>query len=118
MQYCTEKSWYVLRVRSQTERLVHLGLHHKQFEVLNPTYQALSIRRDRRKVLARHYFLQLHVCSQPAQFGIPFGNLENTRSGRDFEKPKLSDSFSGRPDQKCRFAEKTRGRLFLWGTDF
>ena len=51
MQYCTEKSWYVLRVRSQAERLVHLGLHHKQFEVLNPTYQALSIRKDRRKVL-------------------------------------------------------------------
>ncbi|HIN47754.1 MAG TPA: hypothetical protein EYM80_05980, partial [Deltaproteobacteria bacterium] len=51
MHYCTEKSWYVLRVRSQAERLVHVGLHHKQFEVLNPTYQALSIRRDRRKVL-------------------------------------------------------------------
>ena len=56
MQYCTEKSWYVLRVRSQTERLVHVGLHHKQFEVLNPTYQALSIRRDRRKVLTRPIF--------------------------------------------------------------
>ena len=56
MQYCTEKSWYVLRVRSQAERLVHVGLHHKQFEVLNPTYQALSIRRDRRKVLTRPIF--------------------------------------------------------------
>ena len=56
MQYCTEKSWYVLRVRSQSERLVHVGLHHKQFEVLNPTYQALSIRRDRRKVLTRPIF--------------------------------------------------------------
>ena len=51
MQYCTEKSWYVLRVRSQAERLVHVSLHHKQFEVLNPTYQALSIRKDRRKML-------------------------------------------------------------------
>ena len=56
MQYCTEKSWYVLRVRSQAERLVHLGLHHKQFDVLNPTYQVLSIRRDRRKVLTRPIF--------------------------------------------------------------
>ena len=56
MQYCTEKSWYVLRVRSQAERLVHVGLHQKQFEVLNPTYQALSIRRDRRKVLTRAIF--------------------------------------------------------------
>ena len=51
MHYCTEKSWYVLRVRSQAERLVQVGLHHKQFEILNPTYQALSIRKDRRKVL-------------------------------------------------------------------
>ena len=56
MQYCTGKSWYVLRVRSQAERLVQVGLHHKQFEVLNPTYQALSIRRDRRKVLTRPIF--------------------------------------------------------------
>ena len=53
MHYCPEKSWYVLRVRAQAERLVHVGLHHKQFEVLNPTYQALSIRRDHRKVLTR-----------------------------------------------------------------
>jgi transcription termination/antitermination protein NusG len=56
MHYCPEKSWYVLRVRSQAERLVNVGLHHKQFEVLNPTYQALSIRRDRRKVLTRPIF--------------------------------------------------------------
>ena len=56
MQYCIEKSWYVLRVRSQAERLVHVGLHNKQFEVLNPTYQALSIRKDRRKVLTRPIF--------------------------------------------------------------
>ena len=56
MQYCIEKSWYVLRVRSQAERLVHVGLHHKQFEVLNPTYQALSKRKDRRKVLTRSIF--------------------------------------------------------------
>ena len=56
MQYCTEKSWYVLRVRSQAERLVHVGLHHKQFEVLNPAYQSLSIRKDRRKMLTRPIF--------------------------------------------------------------
>jgi transcription termination/antitermination protein NusG len=56
MQYCTEKSWYVLRVRSQTERLVQVGLHQKQFELLNPTYQALSIRKDRRKILTRPIF--------------------------------------------------------------
>jgi len=56
MQYCTEKSWYVLRVRSHAERMVQVGLHHKKFEVLNPTYQALSIRRDRRKVLTKPIF--------------------------------------------------------------
>ena len=56
MKYCTDESWYVLRVRSQAERLVHLGLHHKKFEVLNPTYQSLSIRKDRRKVLTLPIF--------------------------------------------------------------
>ena len=61
MRYCPEKSWYVLRVRSQAERLVHAGLHHKLFEVLNPTYQTLSIRRDRRKVLTRPIFPEVTV---------------------------------------------------------
>ena len=56
MRYCREESWYVLRVRSQAERLVQMGLHHKKFEVLNPTYQSLSIRKDRRKVLSRPIF--------------------------------------------------------------
>jgi len=56
MNYCTKKRWYVLRVRSQAERLVHMALHFKQFEVLNPTYQALSIRKDRKKVLTRPIF--------------------------------------------------------------
>tara|TARA_B100001250_G_scaffold403972_1_gene419214 strand:+ start:1193 stop:1729 length:537 start_codon:yes stop_codon:yes gene_type:complete len=51
MQYSTEKNWYVIRVRSQAERLVQLGLYNKRFEVLNPTYQTLSKRKDRRKVL-------------------------------------------------------------------
>ena len=56
MQYCREESWYVIRVRSQSERLVQVGLHNKHFEVLNPTYQALSIRKDRRKVLSKPIF--------------------------------------------------------------
>ena len=56
MRYCREESWYVLRVRSQAERLVQVGLHHKKFEVLNPTYQSLSIRKDRRKMLSRPIF--------------------------------------------------------------
>ena len=56
MQYCKEESWYVIRVRSQSERLVHVGLHKKDFKLLNPTYQALSIRKDRRKVLSKPIF--------------------------------------------------------------
>ena len=56
MQYCKEESWYVIRVRSQSERLVQVGLHKKHFEVLNPTYQVLSIRKDRRKVLSKPIF--------------------------------------------------------------
>jgi len=56
MQYCREESWYVIRVRSQTERLVQVGLHKKHFEVLNPIYQVLSIRRDRRKVISKPIF--------------------------------------------------------------
>ena len=56
MQYCREESWYVIRVRSQSEQLVQVGLHKKHIEVLNPTYQALSIRKDRRKVLSKPIF--------------------------------------------------------------
>ena len=56
MQYCKEESWYVIRVRSQSERLVQVGLHKKHFEVLNPIYQVLSIRKDRRKVLSKPIF--------------------------------------------------------------
>ena len=56
MEYCREKSWYVIRVRSQSERLVQVGLHKKKIEVLNPTYQVLSIRKDRRKVLSKPIF--------------------------------------------------------------
>ena len=56
MQYCREESWYVIRVRSQSESLVQVGLQKKNFEVLNPTFQALSIRKDRRKVLYKPIF--------------------------------------------------------------
>ena len=56
MQYCREESWYVIRVRSQSERLVQVGLHKKHFEVLNPTYQAFSIRKDRSKILSKPIF--------------------------------------------------------------
>ena len=35
---------------------MQVGLHKKNFEVLNPTYQVLSIRKDRRKVLSKPIF--------------------------------------------------------------
>ena len=35
---------------------MQVGLHKKNFEVLNPTYQALSIREDRRKILSKPIF--------------------------------------------------------------
>ncbi len=56
MHYHPDESWYVLRIRSKAEQLVQLGLHGKRFEVLNPTYQALSRRRDRRKLLTKPIF--------------------------------------------------------------
>ena len=56
MKYVDFLSWYVIRVRSKAERLVQVGLHNKNFEILNPTYQALSIRKDRRKVLTKPIF--------------------------------------------------------------
>ena len=56
MKYNFKKSWYVLRVRSKTEKLVHLGLHKKNFEILNPTFTSLSIRKDRRKFLEKPIF--------------------------------------------------------------
>ena len=31
MEYCREESWYVIRVRSQSERLVQVGLYKKHF---------------------------------------------------------------------------------------
>ena len=51
MKYCLKKCWYVLRVRSRAEHLVHLGLVKKDFEILYPTYQTFSPRRDRKKIL-------------------------------------------------------------------
>ena len=56
MHYCNKKSWYVIRVRSQSENRVHFRLNKKLIEVLNPTYQTLSARKDRRKFLIRPIF--------------------------------------------------------------
>ena len=56
MHYSPNVSWYVLRTRSKAEQLVIKGLQGKQIEFLLPTYQAISKRRDRRKVLTKPIF--------------------------------------------------------------
>jgi len=56
MEHPPEASWYVARIRPKAERLVQVGLYRKHFEVLHPTYQTLSKRRDRRKLLTKPIF--------------------------------------------------------------
>ena len=56
MKYSPELSWYAVRTRSKAEQLVSNGLRAKQFELLMPTYQALSPRKDRRRILTKPIF--------------------------------------------------------------
>ena len=56
MKYFKNKNWYALRVKSQSQRLAHLGLYQKQFEVLNPLFKKLSMRKDRKKILTKPIF--------------------------------------------------------------
>ena len=117
MHYFPEKSWYVLRVRSQAERLVHVGLHHKKFQVLNPTYQALSIRRDRRKVLTQpifngYMFIRALLNSEC--------HLEILKTPGVVEILKSSSRPTPVPDdqiENVRLLEKHVGACFF-GTDF
>jgi transcriptional antiterminator NusG len=117
MQYCTGKSWYVLRVRSQAERLVNLGLHHKQYEVLNPTYQVLSIRRDRRKMLTRPIFNgYMFVCTMLN----PECHLEILKTPGVVEILKSPSGPTPVPEEQIeniRLLEKHVGSCFF-GTDF
>ena len=56
MKYFENKNWYALRVKSQSQRLAHLGLNKKSFEVLNPLFNKLSFRKDRKKFLTKPIF--------------------------------------------------------------
>ena len=117
MHYCPEKSWYVLRVRSHAERLVHVGLHHKQFEVLNPTYQALSIRKDRRKVLTRPIFNGYMFIRTMLN---PECHLEILKTPGVVEILKSASGPTPVPDdqvENVRLLEKHVGACFF-GTDF
>ena len=117
MHYCAEKSWYVVRVRSQAECLVHVGLHHKQFEVLNPTYQALSIRKDRRKVLTRPIFSGYMFIRALLN---PECHLEILKTPGVVEILKSPSGPTPVPDdqvENVRLLEKHVGACFF-GTDF
>ena len=117
MQYYTEKNWYVLRVRSQAERLVHIGLQNKQFEVLNPTYQALSIRKDRRKVLTRPIFNGYMFVRSLLN---PKSHLDILNTPGVVEILKSSSGPTPVPDdqvENVRLLEKHVGACFF-GTDF
>jgi transcription termination/antitermination protein NusG len=117
MHYCHEKSWYVLRVRSQAERLVQIGLNHKQFEVLNPTYQALSIRKDRRKVLTRPIFKGYMFIRTLLN---PECHLEILKTPGVVEILKSPSGPTPVPDdqvENVRLLEKHVGACFF-GTDF
>ena len=56
MKYSTEHNWYAVRTRSKAEQLVFNALRAKLFEVLMPTYQAISQRKDRRIMLTKPIF--------------------------------------------------------------
>ena len=56
MHYNYQECWYVLRIRSKFYQLVERSLNHKQFGVLNPTYQVRSPRKDRKKILQKPIF--------------------------------------------------------------
>ena len=117
MKYCREESWYVLRVRSQADRLVHVGLHQKQFEVLNPTYQALSIRKDRRKVLTRPIFSGYMFIRSLLS---PECHLEILKTPGVVEILKSASGPTPVPDdqiENVRLLEKHVGDCF-YGTDF
>ena len=117
MHYCPETSWYVLRVRFQAERLVHVCLHQKQFEVLNPTYQSLSIRRDRKKVLTRPIFngyMFIHALLNPEC------HLEILKTPGVVEILKSTSGPTPVPDDQIanvRLLEKHVGDCFF-STDF
>jgi len=56
MRYSSTENWYVLRIRTKFDQLVERALKNKKFEVFNPTYQAWSQRKDRKKRLTKPIF--------------------------------------------------------------
>lgn len=56
MHYYPGENWYALRVKTRYESIVEKALASKNLSPLNLTYQVLSKRRDRKKVLVKAFF--------------------------------------------------------------
>ncbi len=56
MYYFTGENWYAIRVKTRYEALVEKSLGNKEITSLNLTYQVLSKRKDRKKILTRAFF--------------------------------------------------------------
>ncbi|MCH2297960.1 MAG: hypothetical protein MK441_08660 [SAR324 cluster bacterium] len=56
MRYSQDLNWYAVRTRSQAEELARHGLSQKGFDLLMPTFQAVSRRKDRQKLLTKPIF--------------------------------------------------------------
>ena len=117
MHYCPEISWYVIRVRSQAEQLVKVSLHHKQYEVLNPTYQTLSIRKDRRKVLIRPIFNGYMFIRTLLNTGCHLEILKTPGVIEILKNPSGPTPVPEEQIENVRLLEKHVGTCFF-GTDF
>ncbi len=56
MHYYPGENWYALRVKHQYESIVEKSLETKNMSPLHLTYQAISKRKDRKKVLVKAFF--------------------------------------------------------------
>ncbi|MBU2510476.1 hypothetical protein KJ966_04030 [bacterium] len=56
MYYYPGENWYALRVKTRYETIVEKALETKKVEALNFTYQELSKRKDRKKILTKAFF--------------------------------------------------------------
>ncbi len=56
MFYFPGENWYAIRVKSRYESIVEKSLETKEIQSLNLTYQILSKRKDRKKILTKAFF--------------------------------------------------------------
>jgi transcriptional antiterminator NusG len=56
MHYFSGEQWYAMRVKTNYEHIVEKALQYKQLSPLYLTYQEISKRKDRKKVLTKAFF--------------------------------------------------------------